>query len=132
MGSCIPSHHLWWLNAPLVLYNYHSLPLMSPLRINTLPHISTHSPLHLFTLITTTHPSSLHPFTPTLLTGGVRDTAPGEDKQDVINEAGKQEIPLTLTNKFEGLADDSSNMKALFVRYTVSVCLYMCARMLKT
>jgi len=51
------------------------------------------------------------------LLGGVRDTAPGEDKQDVINEAGKQEIPLTLTNKFEGLAeDDSSNMKALFVR----------------
>ena len=49
--------------------------------------------------------------------GGVRETAPGEDKQDLINEAGKQEIPLTLTNKFEKLADDeSTNMKALFVR----------------
>ena len=51
--------------------------------------------------------------------GGVREAAPGEDKQDVINEAGKQEIPLTLVNKFEGLAqDDSSDMRALFVRYT--------------
>ena len=50
--------------------------------------------------------------------GGVRETAPGEDKQDLIDEAGKQEIPLTLVNKFEGLAqDDSSDMKALFVRY---------------
>ena len=50
--------------------------------------------------------------------GGVREAAPGEDKQDVINEAGKQEIPLTLVNKFEGLAqDDSSDMRALFVRY---------------
>jgi Ras GTPase-activating-like protein IQGAP1 len=49
--------------------------------------------------------------------GGVREAAPGEDKQDVINEAGKQEIPLTLVNKFEGLAqDDSSDMRALFVR----------------
>lgn len=49
--------------------------------------------------------------------GGVRESAPGEDKQDVINEAGKQEIPLTLVNKFEGLAqDDSSDMRALFVR----------------
>ena len=51
------------------------------------------------------------------LLGGVREPAPGEDKADVITEAGKQELPLTLTNKFEGLAeDDSSNMKALFVR----------------
>ena len=49
--------------------------------------------------------------------GGVREQAPGEDKQDVINEAGKQEIPLTLVNKFEGLTqDDSSDMRALFVR----------------
>ena len=55
---------------------------------------------------------------PQLFTGGVREAAPGEDKQDVINEAGKQEIPLTLVNKFEGLAqDDSSDMRALFVRY---------------
>lgn len=53
-------------------------------------------------------------------TGGVRDAAPGEDKQDVINEAGKQEIALTLVNRAEGLAqEDSSNMKALFVRYSV-------------
>lgn len=53
------------------------------------------------------------------LTGGVRDAAPGEDKQDVINEAGKQEIALTLVNRAEGLAqEDSSNMKALFVRYS--------------
>ena len=52
-------------------------------------------------------------------TGGVRETAPGEDKQDVINEAGKQEIALTLVNRAEGLAqEDSSNMKALFVRYS--------------
>ena len=49
----------------------------------------------------------------------MRETAPGEDKQDVIDEAGKQEIPLTLVSKFESLAqDDSSDMKALFVRYT--------------
>ena len=50
--------------------------------------------------------------------GGVRDTAPGEDRQDLINEAGKQEIPLTLTNKFEKLAtdDESTNMRELFVR----------------
>ena len=48
----------------------------------------------------------------------MRETAPGEDKQDVIDEAGKQEIPLTLVSKFESLAqDDSSDMKALFVRY---------------
>ncbi|XP_064390864.1 ras GTPase-activating-like protein IQGAP1 isoform X3 [Halichondria panicea] len=52
------------------------------------------------------------------LVGGVRETAPGEDKQDLVNEAGKQEIPLTLTNKVEKLAeeDESTNMKALFVR----------------
>ena len=50
--------------------------------------------------------------------GGVREAGPGEDKQDIINEAGKQEIALTLTNKYESLAkDDSSDMKALFVRY---------------
>lgn len=56
-----------------------------------------------------------HPFSPP---GGVRETAPGEDKQDLVNEAGKQEIPLTLTNKVEKLAeeDESTNMKALFVR----------------
>ncbi len=50
--------------------------------------------------------------------GGVRETAPGEDKQDLVNEAGKQEIPLTLTNKVEQLAeeDESTNMKAIFVR----------------
>ena len=51
--------------------------------------------------------------------GGVREPGPGEDKQDIINEAGKQEIALTLTNKLESLAkDDSSDMKALFVRYS--------------
>ena len=62
---------------------------------------------------------------PMLSTGGVREAAPGEDKQDVINEAGKQEIPLTLVNKFEGLAqDDSSDMRALFVRYVhAQVCM---------
>ena len=49
--------------------------------------------------------------------GGVREAGPGEDKQDIINEAGKQEIDLTLTNKYESLAkDDSSDMKALFVK----------------
>ena len=52
-----------------------------------------------------------------MCTGGVREAAPGEDKQDIINEAGKQELALTLTNKYESLAkDDSSDMKALFVR----------------
>ena len=51
------------------------------------------------------------------LLGGVRDAAPGEDPQDIVNEAGKQEIPLTLTNRFEGVAgDDGSSMKTLFVR----------------
>ncbi len=56
--------------------------------------------------------------TPLPTPGGVRETAPGEDKQDLVNEAGKQEIPLTLTNKVEKLAeeDESTNMKALFVR----------------
>ena len=35
----------------------------------------------------------------------------------MINEAGKQEIALTLVNKFEGRTqDDSSDMRALFVR----------------
>ena len=35
----------------------------------------------------------------------------------VINELFKQELVLTLTNKFEGLANDnSSDMKTLFVR----------------
>lgn len=49
----------------------------------------------------------------------MREAAPGEDKQDIINEAGKQEIALTLVNRAEGLAqEDSSNMKALFVRYS--------------
>lgn len=49
--------------------------------------------------------------------GGVRETAPGEDRGDLIAQAGKQEIPLTLTNKFESLAeDDGSDMKPLFVR----------------
>ena len=63
-----------------------------------------------------------------LFIGGVREAAPGEDKQDVINEAGKQEIPLTLVNKFEGLAqDDSSDMRALFVRYMYMVeQVYVC------
>lgn len=51
------------------------------------------------------------------LAGGVREAGPGEDKQDIVNEAGKQEIALTLTNKYESLAkDDSSDLKALFVR----------------
>ena len=49
--------------------------------------------------------------------GGVRETVPGEDKQELITQAGKQEIPLTLTNKFESLAeDDGSDMKPLFLR----------------
>ncbi len=48
----------------------------------------------------------------------MRDTAPGEDRDDLIAQAGKQEIPLTLNNKFESLADDDgSDMKPLFVRY---------------
>jgi len=48
----------------------------------------------------------------------VREAAPGEDKQDLVTEAGKQEIPLTLTNKVEKLVeeDESTDMKALFVR----------------
>ena len=54
---------------------------------------------------------------PPLPSGGVREPIPGEDPQDIINEASKQELALTLTNKFEGLGvDDSSDMKALFVR----------------
>ena len=62
---------------------------------------------------------------PLFVIGGVREAAPGEDKQDVINEAGKQEIPLTLVNKFEGLAqDDSSDMRALFVRYVHCHCFH--------
>ena len=51
--------------------------------------------------------------------GGVRDTAPGEDREDLIAQAGKQEIPLTLTNVAENLGEDnesSSSMKQLFVR----------------
>lgn len=48
----------------------------------------------------------------------MRDTIPGEDKEELIAQAGKQEIPLTLTNKFESIADDDeSDMKPLFVRY---------------
>lgn len=51
------------------------------------------------------------------VTGGVRDTAPGEDREDLIAQAGKQEIPLTLANRAESLAeDDDSDMKPLFVR----------------
>ena len=58
--------------------------------------------------------------------GGIREAAPGEDIQDVINEAGKQEIPLTLVNKFEGVAqDDSSDMKALFVRCAHDTVTYL-------
>ena len=60
---------------------------------------------------------SLSPSPPSLSPpGGVRDAAPGEDKEDIINEASKQELALTLTNKFEATSDDSSDMKALFVR----------------
>ena len=52
------------------------------------------------------------------LLGGIREAGPGEDRQDIINEAGKQEIALTLTHKYESLTkDDSTDMKALFVRY---------------
>lgn len=48
----------------------------------------------------------------------MRDTVPGEDKEDLVAQAGKQEIPLTLNNKFESLAeDDGTDMKSLFVRY---------------
>ena len=47
----------------------------------------------------------------------MRDPVPGEDKEDVVNMAAKQELTLTLSNKFEGLAeDDDSDMRALFVR----------------
>ena len=52
-----------------------------------------------------------------LSTGGVREALHGEDVQDIISEASKQELALTLTNKFEGFREaDSSDMKALFVR----------------
>ena len=55
----------------------------------------------------------------------MRDAAPGEDPQDIINEAGKQEIPLTLTNRFEGVGgDDSSSMKTLFVRCDFGLLVY--------
>lgn len=51
------------------------------------------------------------------MVGGIRDTVPGENREDLIAQVGKQEIPLTLTNKAESLADDnSSEMKPLFVR----------------
>lgn len=51
------------------------------------------------------------------LLGGVREPIPGEDKEDIINEASKEELCLTLSNKFEGISDDDgSDMKALFVR----------------
>ncbi len=54
------------------------------------------------------------PHTPT---GGVRDTVPGEDREDLVTQAGKQEIPLALTNKFESLAEGSdTDMKPLFLR----------------
>lgn len=46
----------------------------------------------------------------------MREALPNEDQQDVINEASKQELALTLTNKFEGMAEDSTDMKALFVK----------------
>ena len=53
--------------------------------------------------------------------GGVRETIPGEDREDLVAQAGKQEIPLTLTNKFESLAEsDSTDTKALFVRFVFS------------
>ena len=51
-----------------------------------------------------------------LIEGGVREALPNEDPQDVINEASKQELALTLNNKFEGMADESTDMKALFVK----------------
>lgn len=57
-----------------------------------------------------------------LYTGGIRDPAPGEDVQDVINEAGKQEIALSLVSKFEGNMDDDGSMRAVFVRYRWAVC----------
>ena len=54
---------------------------------------------------------------PNFNVGGVREPIPGEDREDVINMASKQELCLTLSNKFEGVADDDgSDMKALFVR----------------
>ena len=63
------------------------------------------------------HPALLCVHPCLMSAGGVREAGPGEDKQDIVNEAGKQEIALTLTNKYESLAkDDSSDMKALFVR----------------
>ena len=51
-----------------------------------------------------------------MYTGGIREPAPGEDVQDVINEAGKQEIALSLVSKFEGNIDDDANVRAVFVR----------------
>ena len=51
-----------------------------------------------------------------VIKGGVREALPNEDPQDVVNEASKQELALTLNNKFEGLADESTDMKALFVK----------------
>ena len=51
-----------------------------------------------------------------LIEGGVREPLPNEDPQDVINEASKQELALTLNNKFEGMAEDTTDMKALFVK----------------
>ena len=61
---------------------------------------------HFITFLYCVHPS-----------GGVREPIPGEDKEDIINEASKEELCLTLSNKFEGISDDDgSDMKALFVR----------------
>ena len=39
----------------------------------------------------------------------MRDTIPGEDREELIAQAGKQEIPLTLTNKFESITDDDES-----------------------
>lgn len=55
-------------------------------------------------------------------TGSIHDPAPGEDKQDAINEAARQEIALSLVNKFESNLAGDNSMKALFVRYRMCMC----------
>lgn len=63
----------------------------------------------------TTHSCHAH-------TGGIHAPAPGEDKQDAINEAARQEIALSLVNKFESNLAEDNSMKALFVRYRMCMC----------
>ena len=46
--------------------------------------------------------------------GGSKDNADDDQK---ISKLARTEVSLTLTNKFEVLDDDDSDMKVLFVRY---------------